>query len=753
MARREAVIGVAAAIFGFAVGIALLPVWLRKPAPNQLPSFATRVGIDAGASYHFLLGLVLLTILAPVVTTPLRQQLSQARTWAFVTATVALSFSLWTALAQENVLWVALPALTVALVCHRMGAIAEHFSRSDVVLLPTSLCVFMAITDLAPNASLGKRVIVSSMACLAVRLALPMIGARRGLRPGHCFVATPIALLLQSHYNGDHQRHFGWPPLLIALGAPFLFRLVRSTPLVRRRWRLSTALLIYPVTILCYASATSTLAAEGKPRGDLFEDAHNLAVASDMLRGERPYRDTIPAHGLIQDGLLDYLILRTGRQTAGRVLQIHGVLGGIISVAGYAVGTAATGSPDAGLLAYFFGAAIGTSGGGLRGAPAFFALALLAYGVRRRSRRCFAYAGGMLVVAAFTSIDFAAYAAIALIVAIARMPSGGRSSAVRSAAIGIGGAGAAATIALSAAGIGTAFVHSTLFEVARLGPVYSLTPFSAPEALRAHRFPPELLATVFDRSAFPILFWSFNLIAVAAGLRYRHRRTPLVPHVDALFVLGAFVIAAGLSYAERQHMYAQLLAGPVIITALTLVVARRTSFRRFAAAVLIGTTMAVAQPTAFLSVIDMLRHDHGPLAPDLTEIPEIPRARGALYRSGDAAVIRSAYKYVSALQPDDTFFDFTNRGALYFLLDRDCPIRQVEVAFYEPERLQREVINRLRGNPHVRAALIPRHDDVSVTVDEVPNEVRAPVVWQYLQENFRPDFAEGDVIFWRRIER
>ena len=113
--------------------------------------------------------------------------------------------------------------------------------------------------------------------------------------------------------------------------------------------------------------------------------------------------------------------------------------------------------------------------------------------------------------------------------------------------------------------------------------------------------------------------------------------------------------------------------------------------------------------------------------------------------------IESARKYVSlALAADETFFDFTNRGILYFLLRRDCPVREYEVAFYETEAGQREIIRRLEANPKIRAALVPTHPKSPYAVDGIPNADRAPLVWQYLQEHFSPDFEEGDVTFWRR---
>jgi hypothetical protein len=35
-------------------------------------------------------------------------------------------------------------------------------------------------------------------------------------------------------------------------------------------------------------------------------------------------------------------------------------------------------------------------------------------------------------------------------------------------------------------------------------------------------------------------------------------------------------------------------------------------------------------------------------------------------------------------------------------------------------------------------------------VDLVPNWKRAPLIWQYIQENFEPDMTEGKVTIWRR---
>jgi len=217
-------------------------------------------------------------------------------------------------------------------------------------------------------------------------------------------------------------------------------------------------------------------------------------------------------------------------------------------------------------------------------------------------------------------------------------------------------------------------------------------------------------------------------------------------------VVAVWVITWGIAYAERQHLYVNQLLGPLTIGVLTLVIARRTVLRRALFSILAVAVVISAHLTSHLATIDMLRGMHGPLNAEMVEIREIPRAHGVYYTSSDAAIIRSVSRYVSTLKNDETFFDFTNRGALYFLLNRDCPIRQIEVPFYETEERQREVIDHLRTNPHVRAVLVPREGDTSVMIDAVPNATRAPLVWAFVQEHFRPDFEEGAVVFWRRVD-
>ena len=129
---RRSILSLAAALYGFACGIALLPAWLRPAPPGQLPGLMTSLGLDARASYRFYLGIVICTLLAPLLARPLYARMETARKWAFVAMTSALAFSLWIAAAQENVFWVALPPLVVAIACLLLCDVRRRFTRGDV---------------------------------------------------------------------------------------------------------------------------------------------------------------------------------------------------------------------------------------------------------------------------------------------------------------------------------------------------------------------------------------------------------------------------------------------------------------------------------------------------------------------------------------------------------------------------------------------------------------------------------------------
>jgi len=750
-ARRDLLLRIGAAMWGFAIAISLLPFWLGPPPPGQLPGFATSMGLDARAPLRFVLSLILVPLLWTFALRPILTILGRddTRAWArnaFASAAIGI---LWFVIIDRNLAWVVIAPALVLAVSLAMRKIDAHFTRHDLILLPVLATTYLALLDLLPR-SVEQVLLLSALIVFLVRIALVLIRRETGLPPGPCFALAPLGLVLQSSFNSYDIRHSPWAPLALVVISPLLLRaLIRDSPATRARFRAALRYVIYPLAAYAYLSATSQLAAEGMPRADLFEDQQHVVPAAEMLRGEKAYRDIIPAHGFAQDALVDYAAFRTGPVTLGRALKFRGVISGTIIIAHYALVAAATGSPELGLASTFLAMLLGTAGGSIRVLPAIATLALIAGALRRRDPRWLIAAGIGVVVCILTSLDHGAYTLIALLIAVIRFPAD-RKRAFVSAAIGGGAAAIAAFAAMALNGIAVDFVRVTLFEIASLGPVYTLTVFDAPPALQHINNIPEVLAALFDKSAFLYVFWPVMMLLVVVALT---SRVPMTPrrraHREAFLIIAIYGVITAISYAERHHLLWLFVAAPLITIAIFRLFRSRNAIARAVAPALVIVALMIGQPTAHIAIVGALRHAHGPLDSDTRELA-LPRARGALSKSSDAAVIDVVQRYVSShLHANETWFDFTNRGNLYFLLDRDCPIRQLEVAFYETDERQRDVIRRIEQNPRIRFALMPPDAD-NTTVDGVPNRVRAPLVDAYLRDHFTPDHEEAGVNFWRR---
>jgi len=749
--RRDLLLRLAAAIWGFAIAISLLPLWLGPPAPGQLPGYAKAMGFDAHAPMRFVLGLMLIPLLWTLALRPLLTILGRddTRQWArnaFAAASVSI---LWFVIIDRSVAWVVIAPALVLAVALALRKVDAHFTRQDLILLPVLGMVYLALLDLLPR-SVEQVLLLSLAVVLAVRLGIVAIRGANGLPPAMCFALAPLGLALQSSFNSYEQRHSPWIPLALAIVTPLLLRaLIRDTPATRARFRAALRYVIYPLAAYAYLSATSQLAAEGMPRADLFEDQQHMVPASEMLRGEKPYRDIIPPHGFMQDALLDFVALKTGPVTLGRALKFRGVVAGTIIIAHYALVAAATGSPEAGLASTFLAMLLGTAGGSFRVLPAIATLAFIAYAIRRRDPRWLIAAGAGVVISIFTSLDHGAYLLLTILIAVLRFRDD-RKRALKFATIGGGATAIVAFAWMALSGIAIDFVRVTIFEIATLGPVYTLTPYDAPATLQKISNLPEVLGALLDKPSFGYIFWPVMMLLVVVTLTSKTAMPPRRrAHRDAFLIVAIYGVITAISYAERHHLLWLFVAAPLISIAIFRLFRSRLPLARALAPAAVVLTLMIAQPTSHIAIAGSLRRSHGPLESGWQELG-LPRAQGALSRASDAAVIDIVHRYAAShLKPDETWFDFTNRGNLYFLLDRDCPIRQLEVAFYETEERQRDVINRIEHNPRIRFALMPSDPDTT-TVDAIPNRVRAPLVFAYLQEHFAPDYEEGGVNFWRR---
>jgi len=757
-AQRATLLTLCTAAYGLAIAIASFPHWIREAPPDQLPGFLKSHDLDAHIGFRFFAALVLITIIVTYAMRPIVNLLTRGdtRPWARNGAAFAMLTAVWYATLARELLWTLLPAALFIAICVVLRRIDMQFSRRDVILFASFAPALMALLDLTQLA-LQDAVIVAAALIIALRLAIVFIRRGRALEAPLCFTLSPLALMLESHFLSRDQRHAGWPALLTVVVTPILLRIfIGNSAIIRRRLRVAIAFAIYPIAAYGYISAAGLLAAEGKPRASFFEEMQHVTPAGEMLHGAKPYVDVVPPHGLIQDALLDYVLLRIGPQTLGGVLRGRLALNGLLAIVCYALGAAATGSADLGFLGFGAAAILGQGASVVRFGPTLVTLLICVAALRRRKPRWLIAAGAMSMIAVLTSIDFGVYAIAISIFSALRFRNVAPPPAARSSYIALGYGfiggfvtGVIAMIAMIVGGYFTAFLRVTLFEVPKVGAAYTLTPFDPTPAL-GQRFP-EVLAALVDRASLAYMIWIASLLVLAVvlanGWRANGRKRAAL---DAILAIVFWIVIAGLSYAERHHLYFQMIVGPLLVVVAYRASRARSTAARLAAPALTLLILINASVTTHLAIVGWLRHARGPIEPGWREI-SLPRGRGALFRDPDIATLDSITKYMNAhLGPGDTFFDFTNRGLMYFLLDKRMPVRFVEVAYYEAEERQREVIAKLEANPHVRAAIMPLQENDQSGVDLIGNDVRAPLVWKYLQEHFEPDFQEGAVAIWKR---
>lgn len=727
--RSETLLAAAFAVWGFAIGIALIAVWNKPAPPGQLPGVATTLDFDAHGPFRWIAGLMLLPVFVPLLLRPVIRRLASGNAWARNAAIAAPLVTLWMATVRHDVRWTLVPCALVLLAATLLRHRDPGFTRRDVVLVPAFLTTLLAVLDVATNQPTDAALYIAALIVFAVRIGVAFIPS--SLPPALAFLIAPLGLVLQTGFFARDQRYFGWHALALVAITPFVLRVFLKNA---RRATAILVFLVYPLALLSYSHAVSATTAEGKPRVSFFEDGHALGPASEYLRGERPYVDVLPAHGLFEDGFFDFLAMRAGDVTIGSRTKARELAGSLVSVALYFLAFAATGSAEGAFFAVLLGFLAGAYRGNIRLLAPLIALACIAAAVRRRRPRLFAYAAFANVIAGLVSLDFAAYTFLTLLVAVIR-----NRAAIRYALLGLIAGAVPLAIALAAFGIFDDFLRGTFVETLSFGPAYTLEFFTAPAAMKNLRAFPDVVGALLDRASFMYLFWCCMAIFTAVTVTRRASR-----RLEPMVLLGVFIVATAVSYAERHHLYFDVLA-PVVIVFLIL---RLRGAMKWVA---IAAVMAIAIPTVHLGIAGWNRRARGPLDEKWVEIRELPRARGALFYATDATAIASAHKYADlSLRNDETFFDFTNSPLLYFLLRRDMPVRWYEVAFYESEEAQREVIRRIESNPKIRAALVPASPQGRFSVDGIPNATRAPLVWEYLQAHFVPDFEEGDVVFWRR---
>lgn len=709
------------AILGLTIGIALAPSLILRAAKGELPGALPSVGLNPSTPIVQFAAIVFFTIMFAFAGNVIAPRLD-GRRWAMTMYCIALASSPVPLMHFGNLRHVALHVI-VAAAAVIFRRLEPRFSRADVVLIPVFLSCYFALFDVGFGKTPAATFTRAGLLVVALRLVVGKLSKMR--RPGYAFAAAPLALLFQLQTLTP-----------IASGALALLWLI-ATPLAlsfvdERRVARAAAFVIYPIVVAAYPLAL--LGVDSKPSLDFFEDGHELVVANELARGERPYVDIVPVHGFASDGAIAFATIESGGDSLGAILKTRRVIGALNLAAMYAIAFAATGSAEAGLLAVLLGVALfPASTVWVRSMPALLALAFGIGAMRLRSRKLLIAAGATCVIAILFGIEFALFSGVVLLLIALR------SRMVKALAIGVAAALIPMQIIFAILGFATDFITGTL-QIVRDGRVFVSAHAGIPDCLRTFG---ALAAHFSEPQCLGFLMWFVALLASAPALApspLRARRS------DGVWMIGAWTTLAAFSFVERGNAYF-LFALPAFAVAALFYLYRRYRPAAIALAIVLAF---LARPLAHVfDVATPLRRAGG--VQGGVEYAGAPRARGAVVAPRTALALGTVQRFVTTqLKPDETFFDFANAATLHYLFARDFPVRYYPVPFYETEAAQREVIAVLERNRSVRAALIVFPDALS-HIDDIPNRARAPLVWQYLETHFTPAVDENGVVFWLRM--
>ncbi len=711
VSKKSRVAAGAGSVIGLALGVVVAASLTSRPAPGQVPGYAAEHGFDPHTD---VLRLVLLAVL-PLVGGFAAMHLASRSRWGRVAATAGSHPGARGGGGTDLAL--------------RLSAVAAH-----AITVWTFLVVPLTRSGLAPILSLAGLVTVSFGLTKILDRGEPLRGAE------YLAAACPI---LPFTLIGERSPTFWLAVGLAGIGLPILARAAGgSRPGIARRLRALLLWVLLPGSVTGFVAAAVTRA---PMLADVFEDGHHLLPASEYLRGELPYRDIVPGHGLVSDGLLHVTELRLFGDDYRGLNRGTKVAGLFFLPAFYALGWAATGSAAVGFGGLVLTLLLVPNYVFVRAILSIAALTLAVYGARTRRPGAWLACGAALPLGVCVAVDFTVYAAAGVGVAL-WVARGKRLVHLRNLLVGAGLASAAIALTLAGFGLLERFAHTTFVDIPSLLPVYAL--------------------------GFPPIEWSKNGPGVAGWLRNQTALAytvlalaavvsgallPRAPRVGSrargLLPVLAWIGCAMLSVIERHHVVYPLLAVPVSLLLLHRWArgwGRWTGAGSVASGLLLAALVWSRAPVKFASdVAGAIVHPWIP--PGVRAIDGLPRARGAVFDARDAALIDATARMIreANLGAGETWLDFANAPGLYYLFDRDCPIRYYEVPFYESERAQREVVAAVAGNPRVRTVLM-FSGLLAQDIDQISNSTRAPLVAAFIREHFRPFTKAGDIEFWIR---
>ena len=570
-------------------------------------------------------------------------------------------------------------------------------------------------SGLRPRVCLMAGLVAAASVTLLSILGPRVLGRQKLALPGDGDPATPAPPSAE-------------PPRQVSRGAAAVLLLVLFTLGFRMYWRPDNAL-------------------------DLFEDGHMLLPAQSYLSGAAPYADTYPIHGLGSDGGLDAAAFRLFGPTLAVYRLQHGVAtAAAVAALGLACGVFFR---RLGWAAVAFVLALAISPfQSDRQTPAFLALAALTWAAQTGRRRAWGIAGAFTSAALFYALDFGAMllcAGFATAVSLALIDRRGKEAAESIAFYVMGiAAGALPFLGILAArGAADDFGRVSFLELpSRISDIWSL-PAAAAAPFLENMGPKGIFGALVLGSSVDWLTFAALLALAAAVLLFRVARRELSAIDRGAIAATWFAMVAmrgvlGRADAGHLALYGTFTALP---TAWLFYRAVRAPHAAWLFAPALGfVLLARFQPHRLPLVFWYGLRPAGHGADCRQTVPRSGASTVPCAQAADLAALRSRIE--RELAPGQTFFDFGNEPALYFLMDRKPPVRYCCVPFYEGEDAQREVIAGLeRERPPLAILSSGTFLDA---LDNVPNRVRAPEVAAYLDRQYEPIGRVGTRTLGRR---
>src|SRR4029453_2306846 len=193
------------------------------------------------------------------------------------------------------------------------------------------------------------------------------------------------------------------------------FGVARALPSAAALWRRLTIGVLLPGSVMAFAGGAVL---GSPPIADIFEDGHALLPASEYLRGELPYRDVVPGHGLLSDGLYHALSMKSLGDDYRGFARAEKVLGILFWPGFYALGLAGTGNPATAFAIEAFSFLVSPQFSFPRLIASTLTLALALYASRTGKAKAWLQCGAATVLSFGASMDFAAYASAGVLTAL-----------------------------------------------------------------------------------------------------------------------------------------------------------------------------------------------------------------------------------------------------------------------------------------------------------------------------------------------